>query len=83
MQIVLIFFIRTYQKSFSLFIGRSCRFYPSCSHYSIEAIQEFGCLKGLWMTVGRIIRCNPLNEGGIDHVIKPMCNAKQKHNHKH
>ena len=60
--------IRTYQKLLSPLLGQHCRFYPSCSQYTLEAIQERGLVKGMWLGTKRICRCHPLNEGGIDPV---------------
>jgi len=68
MQQLLINLIKFYQKTLSLAIGGACRFYPTCSSYSIEAIEKHGSLKGSWMMVQRICRCHPLNPGGIDYV---------------
>lgn len=62
--------IRTYQKLLSPLLGQHCRFYPSCSQYTLEAIQEWGLVKGTWLGAKRICRCHPLNEGGIDPVPK-------------
>ncbi|PLA74288.1 membrane protein insertion efficiency factor YidD [Hydrogenovibrio sp. SC-1] len=63
--------IRFYQLFISPLIGPRCRFYPSCSHYSQEAIQKCGVLKGGWLSIKRIARCHPGNPGGIDPV--PDC----------
>lgn len=60
--------IRTYQKLLSPLLGQHCRFYPSCSQYTLEAIEEWGLVKGVWLGTKRICRCHPLNEGGIDPV---------------
>lgn len=60
--------IRTYQKLISPLLGQHCRFYPSCSQYTLEAIKEWGLAKGMWLGAKRISRCHPLNEGGIDPV---------------
>ncbi len=60
--------IRAYQVLISPLLGPRCRFYPSCSHYSIEALQEKGLFTGSWLAVKRIARCHPGNPGGIDLV---------------
>lgn len=49
---------------------KMCRYIPTCSNYSIDAIKEYGCIKGSFLTLKRIIRCNPLAKGGYDPVIK-------------
>lgn len=64
----LIVLIRVYQVVFSPLVGRCCRFYPSCSAYAIEAIRRHGCVKGAGLAVWRLLRCNPFNPGGVDHV---------------
>jgi len=79
MQTILIALIKLYQKTLSLFIGGDCRFYPTCSSYSIEAIQKHGSLKGSWMMIKRISRCHPLNPGGIDNVPEPTNHCCNKH----
>lgn len=48
--------------------GNTCRFYPSCSHYTLQAIETHGALKGGWLGIKRIGRCQPWNEGGFDPV---------------
>lgn len=63
-----ILLIRTYQKVLSPLLGQCCRFYPSCSQYTLEAIQEWGLAKGTWLGMKRLSRCHPLNEGGFDPV---------------
>ncbi|MGB1333973.1 MAG: membrane protein insertion efficiency factor YidD [Porticoccaceae bacterium] len=60
--------IKAYQYLISPFLGPSCRFHPTCSHYAIEAISEHGVLKGGYLSVRRIIKCHPLHEGGHDPV---------------
>jgi len=60
--------IRLYQLVISPLLGPRCRFWPSCSSYTIEAIQVHGPLKGGWMAVKRIIKCHPGNPGGMDPV---------------
>lgn len=71
-----IFLIRIYQKTFSpdhgalkdqnMFVG--CRFYPSCSCYSVQAFAKYGFVVGLFKTIWRVLRCNPWNKGGIDEL---------------
>ena len=60
--------IRLYQLSLSLLIGRQCRFEPTCSHYTAEAIKVHGVRDGSWLGIKRILRCHPWHEGGIDPV---------------
>ena len=60
--------IRLYRVSLSGWLGGQCRFYPSCSLYAEEAIRELGAVKGMGLTVWRVLRCNPFGAGGIDRV---------------
>lgn len=61
--------IRLYQLVFSPYVPpNTCRFYPSCSHYGYQAVYKYGALKGSWMAVKRVVRCNPFNPGGYDPV---------------
>ncbi|MCD6358497.1 MAG: membrane protein insertion efficiency factor YidD [Dehalococcoidia bacterium] len=60
--------IKFYQIAWSSFRSPSCRFTPTCSQYSYEAISRFGLLKGGWLTVKRLARCNPFNKGGFDPI---------------
>lgn len=70
--------IRVYQKTLSpdhgLFRARHpygyCRFYPTCSEYSVESIKEFGVIKGLFLTIKRLLKCNPFSSPGIDKINK-------------
>ena len=59
--------IRLYQK-FSRLTPAVCRFYPTCSTYAMQAVEKYGALKGGWLAVKRILRCNPFNDGGYDPV---------------
>ncbi len=68
MKYILIFIIKIYQKLLSPFLPNSCRFYPTCSHYSVEALQKHGAIKGGWLSVKRISRCHPFHPGGYDPV---------------
>jgi uncharacterized protein len=70
MRSVLKLLIRGYQLAISPLLGPRCRFYPSCSHYAMEAIETHGALRGSWLTVKRISRCHPFHEGGFDPVPK-------------
>ncbi len=66
---VLIFVFRFYQKYISPLKGApTCRFYPTCSQYAIEAISKYGAFKGGFMALWRIMRCNPFGKGGYDPV---------------
>ncbi|MDQ0975457.1 putative membrane protein insertion efficiency factor [Neobacillus niacini] len=65
---ILISVIRFYQVVISPIKPPSCRFYPTCSHYGLEAVQRFGALKGGWLTLKRILKCHPFHPGGIDPV---------------
>ncbi len=65
---ILIGVIKLYQWTIGPVIGETCRFYPSCSHYGVEALKKHGALKGSWLTIKRICRCHPWNPGGIDPV---------------
>ena len=60
--------IRLYQLTISSVIGPRCRFYPTCSHYSLTAIERFGLIKGTAMGIRRLIKCHPFNSGGYDPV---------------
>ncbi|HDD55835.1 MAG TPA: membrane protein insertion efficiency factor YidD [Chloroflexi bacterium] len=61
--------ILLYQKTLSKAIpGNTCRFYPSCSHYTYQAIYKFGVIRGGLMGTWRILRCNPFSKGGYDPV---------------
>ena len=60
--------IRGYQLTLSRLIGPRCRFYPSCSHYAIEAVQQFGVGHGLLKSTRRVLKCHPFHPGGIDPV---------------
>ncbi len=68
MKKILIIIIRFYQKAISPWTIRSCRFYPTCSEYTVLAIKKYGAIKGSWMGLKRILRCNPFNSGGYDPV---------------
>ena len=60
--------IKVYQRYISPYKGTKCPYYPSCSHYGIEAVDKYGAVKGGMMTAWRIMRCNPFSKGGYDPV---------------
>jgi putative membrane protein insertion efficiency factor len=64
----LIFIIRIYRKFISPIKPPSCRFYPTCSIYAIQAIEKYGAIKGTFMAIKRILKCHPLHPGGYDPV---------------
>lgn len=75
---------RFYQLVISPLVGPSCRFHPSCSHYAIEAFQNFGFFKGSYLTLKRVLRCHPGNPGGYDpvpHSCHSMCQSSHVHEH--
>ncbi|WP_409522625.1 membrane protein insertion efficiency factor YidD [Nitrincola sp. MINF-07-Sa-05] len=73
-----ILLVKFYQYFISPLIPPSCRFYPSCSSYMIEAIQVHGPFKGLWLGLRRVSRCHPWNDGGIDPVPPRCCQHEDK-----
>lgn len=68
MKLIALGLIRFYQKALSPLLPSSCRFYPTCSHYTYEAIEKYGIVRGVWLGMRRIARCNPFNPGGFDPV---------------
>ena len=60
--------IRGYQRLVSPALPPSCRFSPSCSRYSLEAVQRYGVVRGGWMGLRRLLRCHPFHPGGYDPV---------------
>ncbi|RQV96921.1 MAG: membrane protein insertion efficiency factor YidD [Calditrichaeota bacterium] len=68
MKKIIIFIIKTYQKFISPLFPPSCRFYPTCSEYSILSIEKHGLILGLWYSIKRISKCHPFHPGGYDPV---------------
>ncbi|MDY6787291.1 MAG: membrane protein insertion efficiency factor YidD [candidate division WOR-3 bacterium] len=63
---IFIALITLYQKAISPFTPRTCRFYPTCSHYSLEAFKTYNPVKAMGLSIWRILRCNPFHPGGYD-----------------
>nr|WP_178633084.1 membrane protein insertion efficiency factor YidD [uncultured Mediterraneibacter sp.] len=69
MKYILLWMIRFYRQYLSGLKGyNTCKYYPTCSQYGLEAIQKYGALKGGALTVWRVLRCNPFSKGGYDPV---------------
>ena len=65
---LLIVLVRVYQATLSRFLGGQCRFVPTCSEYFIQAVREYGAVRGGWMGLRRLLRCHPFSKGGCDPV---------------
>ncbi|MCX6398740.1 MAG: membrane protein insertion efficiency factor YidD [Propionibacteriales bacterium] len=79
MKWLLIGLVRGYQLLISPLLGPTCRYYPSCSAYAVQALQVHGAIKGTWLAVRRLLRCHPWSPGGVDHVPE----RKTRHQHDH
>ena len=73
---ILIFFIKTYSLFSPFFYKGVCRFHPTCSQYATDAIKEYGILKGICKSLGRITRCNPFCKHGYDPIKKKGLNIR-------
>ena len=65
---MIIAIIKCYKYFISPLLGSNCRFYPSCSSYSLEALQRHGAVIGAYLTLKRLLKCHPFHQGGIDPV---------------
>ena len=65
---IMIWMVRVYQACLSPYLGRHCKYYPTCSHYFIQAVQKHGPFRGAWKGLCRIARCHPFSRGGYDPV---------------
>lgn len=68
MKAMLIGVVRGYQIWIGPLLPPSCRYYPSCSAYAVEALEKYGAVRGSWLAARRILRCHPLHKGGFDPV---------------
>lgn len=68
MKVAALSLIRLYQVTLSKALPPSCRFYPSCSQYAVDAIERYGVIRGGWLATKRILRCHPFHPGGYDPV---------------
>ena len=75
-KMALLFLIRAYQALLSPLFYGSCRFHPSCSHYAAEAVEVHGPLKGAWLALARLLRCQPFCRGGFDPVPEPRVKTR-------
>lgn len=69
MKKILIFFIKIYKVVISPvfeYLGIKCKYYPTCSEYTKQAIEKYGSIKGIFLGIKRILRCNPFSKGGYD-----------------
>jgi len=73
---VLIKLVRLYQLTLSPLLGQNCRHFPTCSSYTIEAIEEWGPMKGVWLGIKRILKCHPWGTSGYDPVPKKKNQVK-------
>jgi len=76
MKRLFVLLIRGYSYLISPFLGNNCRYHPTCSVYTQEAVERFGVLSGLWMGMKRISRCHPFHEGGFDPVPEKKDDAR-------
>lgn len=74
MKKIILVLLKTYRDLISpllvLILGNSCRFTPTCSQYTLEAVEKYGVMKGIYFGIKRIICCNPFNNGGHDPLVK-------------
>jgi len=77
MKRLVLLFLKGYSYLISPLLGNNCRYYPSCSAYTREAVEIHGVLRGLWLGTRRILRCHPFHEGGYDPV--PGSEGRHKH----
>ncbi|TNM38434.1 membrane protein insertion efficiency factor YidD [Nocardioides albidus] len=79
MKWLLVGLVRAYQLVLSPLLGPTCRYYPSCSAYAVEALQTHGAVKGTWLAARRLLRCHPWSPGGVDHVPPRRGHTRDEH----
>jgi uncharacterized protein len=73
--------VRAYQRLISPLLGQRCRFEPSCSRYAVQAIREYGILRGFVLAAWRLARCHPFSRGGFDPLTAQRLFAARPHEH--
>lgn len=68
MQRTVLIVLKGYKRFLSPLLPSACRYYPTCSEYMMDAVERYGCVKGIWLGIKRIGRCHPFHEGGYDPV---------------
>ncbi len=81
MKRLLLWLVKIYRYALSPLLGNNCRYYPSCSCYTEEAIEKYGAWRGLWMGLKRLSRCHPWHPGGYDPVPEPDEDSRSKNAH--
>lgn len=76
MKFIVIGLIKFYRSAISPFTPSTCRFYPTCSEYGLEAVRRFGAIKGSYLTIKRISKCHPFHPGGVDYVPEKIEKSK-------
>jgi putative membrane protein insertion efficiency factor len=64
---LLVLLVRGYQRALSPLLGDRCKYHPTCSQYAVDALREYGALRGTVLAAWRVLRCNPWSAGGVDH----------------
>ncbi|MES9886279.1 MAG: membrane protein insertion efficiency factor YidD [Candidatus Sedimenticola sp. 20ELBAFRAG] len=78
MKRLILLLIKGYSYLISPILGNNCRYYPTCSAYTEEAVEKHGVWRGLWLGIKRISRCHPFHEGGVDPVPEPRPKPGEK-----
>lgn len=81
MKKLVILLIRAYQLCLSPYLGKNCRFYPTCSSYAIEAVTRYGVWAGGILTIKRLCKCHPWHPGGVDPVPTSSSSSSTVHDH--